>query len=474
MNISSYALEGHTDAVLYSVAQVVSGKTLLSDLPAQYGLYAELLNPIFQVIGLSVFRFTLVMALILLAAHLVLIKAITMVTKRALLWLLFVLSSTLLMTLHVAFISPDWTPYFQYFPIRFLFPALITLQFIYFQNSQRTRSRYVLMGCCCAFALFWNLDSGIPSCGALFACLLVYNYSKARKAIWSLVGLASTLAILLLILSFKATTPLAWNDLFKYHRLFYIAGFNMLPLPVTLHPWMAVIGVYLLGVCTSICALVEGRPTKRDELVFFLSIMGIGLFANYQGRSHEYVFPNVIWPALFLCVLFADQVFETVGSRKLHQSLLLPCTGVVFFLLVLSATYLAKIPTLLAISRARIVQLASAKDSMPDENVRFIAKHLGSSKSALIFSFKQSSYLAELNLASPVNGPGYSELILKSDFEQFNNDCLKLKPSKIFVTAYDDKFSHLLSRYRVAEVVEETAGRAPPRDGCMKLYVPLD
>ena len=46
----------HADAVLYAISQVLRGKTLLIDLPSQYGLYPELIRPIFSLINPSVFN----------------------------------------------------------------------------------------------------------------------------------------------------------------------------------------------------------------------------------------------------------------------------------------------------------------------------------------------------------------------------------------------------------------------------------
>jgi hypothetical protein len=52
----------HFDAVIYTVSQVVMGKTLLADLPSQYGLFPEFIAPLFRLIELSTLSFTAVCA----------------------------------------------------------------------------------------------------------------------------------------------------------------------------------------------------------------------------------------------------------------------------------------------------------------------------------------------------------------------------------------------------------------------------
>ena len=52
-----YVADGHFVAYFDSVVQVYLGKTLLVNDTAQYGLYAAMLKPVFQLMGLGVFRF---------------------------------------------------------------------------------------------------------------------------------------------------------------------------------------------------------------------------------------------------------------------------------------------------------------------------------------------------------------------------------------------------------------------------------
>jgi hypothetical protein len=53
-----------TNAVFYSMTQVLAGKFLLVNINSQYGLYAWFLLPLFKVIGLTTFKFSLVMGVL--------------------------------------------------------------------------------------------------------------------------------------------------------------------------------------------------------------------------------------------------------------------------------------------------------------------------------------------------------------------------------------------------------------------------
>jgi len=78
---------GHFIAYFDSVVQVYLGKALLVNDSALYGLYALLLKPIFQLIGLSVFNFTLVMGILKGLAFMSLLSLLRFATKNR--WISF-------------------------------------------------------------------------------------------------------------------------------------------------------------------------------------------------------------------------------------------------------------------------------------------------------------------------------------------------------------------------------------------------
>ena len=59
-----YTSGSHFNVVFFPVVQVYQGKALLINCSSQYGLYPQLLLPLFCLVGLSVLSFTVVMALL--------------------------------------------------------------------------------------------------------------------------------------------------------------------------------------------------------------------------------------------------------------------------------------------------------------------------------------------------------------------------------------------------------------------------
>src|SRR5262249_32645487 len=107
---------------------------------------------------------------------------------------------------------------------------------------------------------------------------------------------------------------------FRYQKLFYISGFFMLPmkLPGT---WVLVLLVYLAGLTYASFALAAHAGTIRAKMMFLLSVLGLGLFSYYQGRSHHYVLTLVWWPCFLLMTLFLDELLSllrTMPGRVLH------------------------------------------------------------------------------------------------------------------------------------------------------------
>jgi hypothetical protein len=493
MNASSLAMEYHTDAVLYPITQVFGGKTLLADFTSTYGLYAELLNPLFHLIGLSVFKFTCVMTVLLLLGVIALFKAFTMIVKRVSFWFLFCCSLALIMSAWVL-LDPQDTPYFQYFPIRFLFPALGTFLFIVILKSEKYSKRHenkwiALMGVLSAFGIFWNLDSGIPLIGSIFCWLLMrlilinqklVHYADLKKMTLVIITFLLSVSCLFIYLTLKAKAPLSLGNLFKYQEIYYMTGYNQIPLPRTVHPWMAILGIYGFGIVYSLYIQLFRTNKGPHEIVFFLSVMGIGLFTYYQGRANEYNLLSVIWPAIFIVLVLADRNIKNVKDRLIPRHALLPVAAAILLTSIFSTAFLIKIPDLINISTARYRELTFRGNTMAEENMRFIATHIGNSRSAVIISQKQSAYLAELGLVSPINGPGISETILKSDIDSFFRQISEKNISKIFICLESDGSVHqryveyipLSKKYKIAASVDIDHQKLPPWDGYMNLLVP--
>lgn len=172
----SFAMISHLEAVFYSVTQATAGKAALVNFSPQYGLYAEYFAPIFQIIGISVLKFTLAMAALQSAAVLMILWLIFQVIASNTMRVLCIGSLALL--INYTFQAPN-DAYFQYFPLRFLFPVIATtLYFSYIKKPSLTK--LVALGIIGALAIPFNLDSGIPVFGSLFAAFL-FTWPFAKR-----------------------------------------------------------------------------------------------------------------------------------------------------------------------------------------------------------------------------------------------------------------------------------------------------
>jgi hypothetical protein len=93
----------------------------------------------------------------------------------------------------------------------------------------------------------------------------------------------------------------------------------MLPMEFP-RPWVLVILVYLAGLTYAAFALGASRDVVKAKMYFLLSVLGAGLFAYYQGRSHHFVLVLVWWPCFLLLALFLDELIAYLRAGN-HRPL---------------------------------------------------------------------------------------------------------------------------------------------------------
>ena len=339
----------HFTAVFDPVLQVHLGKALLINYASQYGLYPHFLQPVFAIGGLSVFRFTLVMGALLAVSY-------------ALLWwflrqalhdqfvALFGFAALVCNSCLVYFddglgrtADTAIDRYFQYLPIRFVFPAvLVALAWSYFRSPRRWK--YWATTTFMAAGVLWNLDSGLP---AFIAWLGVLGYAElweggaratcgriAQHVVAGALILAAVVAICALLMYLLYGQFPHGLQFLRYQRLFYISGFGMLPMPFQ-GTWVAVILVYLAGLAYAAHAVATRQRDVRANMVFLLSILGVGLFTYYQGRSHPLVLVLAWWPCFPLLALFLD---DLVFRWREHSLDLLQWTVLLLLVCVLAGS----------------------------------------------------------------------------------------------------------------------------------------
>ena len=434
------------EIILYSLSQVVSGKTLIVDLPAQYGLYAEVLNPLFQVIGLTVLSFTVVMT------------GLTIISISLIIWICSIKSikTNLLkgigVPIIIASVSAIWTMlpqspdfYLAYQPIRIIFPSIYIAAIYFYLKDKNNYLTLIIVSLILAFGLIWNLDTGIPLIGS-FLCLqgLDFLFSKKgfrRRIFLSIVSVIAIISFVIYIFSIylkikSGVDSINWHDVIKYQEIIYVSGFNMLPMPSSLlHPWMLVILVYIFGISQAINQKLQNKSSTFWDFILILSICGIGLFTYYQGRSHFYNLCNALWPAIVIFMLLADHCVRLIKIKLLSTAYLTIVLFPIIFMGIYSINLLffnvasETIPNFIG----NIKYIEKGNETGTAKNIQFIKNNSRSKACIVIYSLHQSIYFAESSKSSCINGPGLYETHLVADEKAFLNNLKELNDIDLYI-----------------------------------------
>jgi len=323
--LTAPVLPHHFNAVHHSVVQVCLGRPLLvGNNTHQYGLYPHFLEPLLAVTGHDVGGFTFVLQALRVLVWLLLLTAACRLFQRPA-WALFTwftlvyLAAFMLLGRFIGARPVDNIDiYFQYDPIRTLFPAIL----IYFLVDEVWLRgwRWWLATAVLAAGLLWNLDSGLVVWLTWIAvcwhdAICMHGWHRPRA--WLSAGLGRTAAAAGIAVAalavFAATTFLRYGEwpqltlLTRYQQIFYAAGFLMLPMRL-FHLWQIVLLVYAVGLAVGLRAIMLCDRSITPRAIFGLSVVGCGLFAYYNGRSHDAAFPSVIYPAILVGGMLLEQL----------------------------------------------------------------------------------------------------------------------------------------------------------------------
>lgn len=413
-------------ATYYAVVQVESGATLLVDLPNQYGLYPHFLEPVFRWLGADLFHYSVVMAGLVVLTHLLFLAFVLIVFRsRAIAWLTFlavIMFGYMLLRIH------EWDPYFQYYPVRTLFPAsMLVLAAIYL----RSRRVWLYWATCLllGFGVLWNLESGLFALSAWFCMLCADEFLSAnvrvavRRSCWHAASMVISVAIAVSAYTFfvwlRAGELPDWGLFTRFQRTFYGAGFFMLPMPV-FGFWNLMALLYLVVLIWA----ASSWQARNDQAVLrpalLLTALGIVTFSYYQGRSHDAVGMYVSYPAILLAGLCADHLLPIALDRATTRWL--ARAGLVTLLTVLvglavTVKQLGLIFVDRAIMTVRHLHVA-VLDPAIESDIRFV-RAFAKPHERVAFSIEKSQeslfYGATLTRSAWRGIPGSTEMLLVAD-----------------------------------------------------------
>lgn len=200
----------------------------------------------------------------------------------------------------------------------------------------------------------------------------------------------------------------------------------MIPLPMKPDPWQAVCGIYLFGIIAALYSWKTGRRNLYWDMIFFVSILGFGLFIYYQGRAFFTTLILASWPAIFILFLLCGLLFRLVKIKVLPKYYILLSTVILFFSFATAVEFMAGVPVLYHSTITNFRINTHTLDTALNRNIEFIKKN-APAKNILILAPNHAVYYGELGWSSPIKGPGMNEIILKSDLEDFKSQVLKQK-----------------------------------------------
>ena len=424
-----------TNAVFYSVVQVYAGKSLLVNINSQYGLYAWFLCPVFKIIGLTTYKFAVVMGILNASAYFMLYLGIKRIIKQDILSLIVFLSLTYWQYWLLKIpLEATAHPYYQYFPIRTLFAYVLFYLIVVFQTTSQRNKKWLLpiLTITAAMGILWNMDTGLVVFGATYVaiiasvlCLDASLKEKIKMTIinsaWMFGSLAAVILLFIFTTKIHAGTGPDFQQFAAFQKVFYISGFFMLPM-TGLHFWNLPIFVYLIACVYCVFYLWQKNQTDMP-VVAFLFILGMGIFAYFQGRSYDTNIDVVMYPAIILVGIFANKLLIFITSRKIqpHESIAL-FLPLFIFLADGAFSMLYYTPMIHSYTQENAFLENPEKEKPYKKRLEFISQNLHPKDTVLILAKDYDSYYyASGNYYNPLHIPGSTELFFKSEISSLLN-----------------------------------------------------
>jgi hypothetical protein len=172
------------------------------------------------------------------------------------------------------------------------------------------------------YSVLWNPEFGLVCLYAYTAtlCYAEFISSDWKKILQRCIKhiVVALLAIAFCLGSYGVIIYWQYGNLPNFMSLIYsmtfFGKFGTMSLPMALvHPWNFVILVYLIGLVYAIQALFNKQNLNyKTKLVFLLSLIGIGTFMYFQGRSHNWSLISITAPMIILLTIFADKLINKI------------------------------------------------------------------------------------------------------------------------------------------------------------------
>jgi hypothetical protein len=331
-----------------------------------------------------------------------------------------------------------------------LFPSAILFISVKYLKKPN-RYLYALGHFIATLAIFWNFDSGIVvfiSWNLFLLYLEVWKRESKKladiyKSICKhiLIGVASLLLGLSLFsfyyIFYSGSIPNI-NLFFQYSKMFY-AGYFLIPLPIFPHIWYLVVLVYLISLLFSIICLVQKSENIKGPLYFILSIIGTGLFAYFEGRSHSLTLVAPSFVVFLILPMFLDDLVialrnYTALGTKINVGLYFVIIALAY-VLVLPVFDMAYNTKFFIYNTHRTFQDLTLPDNLDVvKNINFIKQHTIPGERILILAGAYDGmYYDETNTVCAIDLPSAIDLFFIYQFNRLLDYINSDQQIKVFV-----------------------------------------
>jgi len=465
----------HLNSMFDAMSQSINGHHLLVDFPHIYGGYGEILAPVIRLFARSIDVLIAALALPNVLGVLCLLLTARLVIRSPAL-----LCVTGLALLGTEYAVANGDLYYNYNAARFFLPPVgLLAATLYFRHSGARW--YATATVIAAIAPIWNLDTGlilwVSWLGTLLAGALGrWDWSATvRHLLAQISALAAAWIAFFLYLRFASGQ---WPDaglLFYFQSLFAGDGYFCLRLIVP-DMWTFILTIYLIGLAVVLSAYVRRKASWLTPATLMITLIGIGIFSYFLGRSVESNLVVVAYPAVLLAGILCAEAESLVRKGKLPAVatyILLPSKFALFWWAFL---FVAALPTLMASSERVVTRWRNPTQTPVMANAAFVEQQVQPQEQGVFFLSNHSGiYYYLSDTTRPLKIPGMAELFRVRDMNVLIDAIRSRRIKKLFVDQnfydigyYRPEFYHELHD-ATAQNYQQTA-MAPTRR--LFLYTP--
>ena len=276
---------------------------------------------------------------------------------------------------------------FGTFPLRYAGPLLLMwLLARHLDGAAPRRARWLFLAA--GLVVLNNPEFGIPALGAAVAALLWTGAVPTRRALWRLaaeaaIGLVGAFALVSALTLATAGSLPQLELLFRFSRLFALAGWGLLPMKPAIGMSTVVYLTYVAAIGVATVRAVSGAQDRLlTGLLAFAGVFGLGIGSYYMGRSHPEVLINMFCAWALTIALLSVASVRAIAARPSGRPALaeLAC----MFALGLLVCSLAQVPRPWA-EVARLQHTGTPIYAHPPGE-RFVAAHTRAGEAVVVFT----------------------------------------------------------------------------------------